>query len=66
MKHNGKVYHLLLHSLTLDFAHSVITGFILISEQTPIIFINSVKRLIFVMEMCCVLFEVWTECLNII
>jgi hypothetical protein len=41
-------------------------GFVLLSEYTAIIFINSFNRLIFEMETHCVFFEIGTEFLNII
>jgi hypothetical protein len=42
----------------------VFMGFVRLSLQTAIIFLNSVNQLIFVMVKCGVLFEVRTEFLN--
>jgi hypothetical protein len=36
-------------------------GFVLLSEQTAIISVNSINRFIFVMETCYVFFEVGTK-----
>jgi hypothetical protein len=44
--------------------HFVFIGFVWLSLQTAIIFLNSVNQLIFVMVKCGVLFEVRTEFLN--
>jgi hypothetical protein len=46
--------------------HFVFMGFVTFSAQSAIISLNSVTQLISVMVKCGVLFEVWTEFLNIV
>jgi hypothetical protein len=41
-------------------------SFIFLSVKIGIIYLNSINLLVFVMVKCGVLFEVWTEFLNII
>jgi hypothetical protein len=55
--------HLLWQSAMLYF---VFIGFALFSLYTAIISLNSINELIVVIVKCCVLFEVWTEFLNVI
>jgi hypothetical protein len=57
------MYRLLYQSMTL---HFVYVDFVCFSASTGIILLNSVNKLIFVMVKCGVLFEVRTDCLNII
>jgi hypothetical protein len=56
------MYHLLYQSVTV---HYVFMGFLLFSVKTPIISLNSINQLTFVMVMCGVLSEVRPEVLNI-
>jgi hypothetical protein len=56
------MYHLLHQSVIV---HSVFIGLLRVSMQTAIISLNTVKKLIFVMVKCGVLFELRTESLNI-
>lgn len=61
------MYRLLLRLVTLHFVYVLhCVGFVLSSEYTEIVYLNTVNKLTFVMVRCSVLFAVRTPCLNII
>jgi hypothetical protein len=49
-------------SVTVRFRSQILfIGFVLFSEQTTIIFLNRIENFSFVMEVCCVFFELRTQ-----